>query len=229
MKPPFIVSSSVGRKFIMSLSGAFLVLFVTFHAAMNVVALISADAYNWICAILGANWYAVAGTLVLAAGVGVHILYGAWLTLQNLRARGRERYAVQKIPTGVSWSSRNMFILGLVVLGGLATHLVHFWAKMQLVELMGGHENSLGFSPQDGASLIAYTFGKWYNALIYIVWLVALWLHLTHGFWSMFQSVGVANQKWLPRLKWLANVWTTLVIAAFMAVVIGFFIESLIK
>jgi succinate dehydrogenase / fumarate reductase cytochrome b subunit len=213
----------------MSLSGAFLVLFVTFHAAMNVVALISAEAYNWICAMLGANWYALVGTLVLAGGVGIHILYGVWLTWQNLRARGSERYAVSKIPEGVTWSSRTMFVLGLVVLGGLCLHLIHFWAKMQLVEVMGGHENSLGFSPQDGASLIAYTFGKWYNALIYIVWLVALWFHLTHGMWSMFQSSGINNSTWLPRLKWLANVWTTLVIAMFIAVVIGFFIESLIK
>ena len=228
MKPPFIVSSSVGRKFIMSISGAFLVLFVTFHAAMNVVALISADAYNWICAILGANWYALVATVVLAGGVVVHILYGVWLTFQNMRARGRERYAVSKIPGGVSWSSRNMLVLGFVVLGGLAVHLVHFWAKMQLVEVLGGHENSLGLSPQDGYGLIAFTFSKWYNVLIYLVWFVAIWFHLTHGLWSMFQSSGLNNSKWMPRLKWVANVWTTLVMAMFAAVVVGFFIESLI-
>ncbi len=212
----------------MSISGAFLVLFITFHAAMNIVAIISADAYNWICAVLGANWYALVATLVLAGGVCVHILYGCWLTLQNMRARGKQRYAVSKNPPGVGWSSRNMFVLGVVVLGGLCVHLIHFWSKMQLVEVMGEHVNSLGFNPQDGASLIAFTFGKWYNVLIYLVWFAAMWLHLTHGMWSMFQSAGVSNQKWLPRLKFIGNAWATLVMGMFALVVIVFFIKSLL-
>ncbi len=228
MKPPFIVSSSVGRKFVMSLSGAFLVLFFTFHAAMNVVAIISGDAYNWICAALGANWYAIAGTLVIAGGVVLHILYGIWLTFQNRRARGTQRYAVSKNPPGVHWSSRNMLVLGFVVLAGLCVHLVHFWSKMQLVELMGAHENALGLSPQDGAGLIALTFSKWYNVVIYLVWFAALWLHLTHGIWSMFQSSGISNQTWLPRLKCISNIWTTAVVAMFAIVVIVFFIKSLL-
>ncbi len=228
MKPPFIVSSSVGRKFVMSLSGAFLVLFFTFHAAMNVVAIISADAYNWICAALGANWYAIAGTLVIAGGVVLHILYGVWLTLQNRKARGSQRYAVSKNPPGVAWSSRNMLVLGFVVLCGLCIHLVHFWSKMQLVELMGAHENALGLSPQNGAGLIEYMFGKWYNVVIYLVWFAALWFHLTHGIWSMFQSSGISGQTWLPRLKYISNIWTTLVVAMFAVVVVWFFIKSLI-
>ena len=228
MKLPFIVSSSVGRKFVMSLSGAFLVLFFTFHAAMNVVAIISADAYNWICAMLGANWYAIAGTLVIAGGVVLHILYGIWLTLQNRKARGTQRYAVSKNPPGVAWSSRNMLVLGFVVLGGLCIHMIHFWSKMQLVELMGGHENALGLNPQDGAGLIAITFSQWYNVVIYLVWFAALWLHLTHGIWSMFQSSGISNQTWLPRLKSLSNIWTTLVVAMFAIVVIVFFIKSIL-
>jgi succinate dehydrogenase / fumarate reductase cytochrome b subunit len=228
MKLPFIVSSSVGRKFVMSLSGAFLVLFFTFHAAMNVVAIISADAYNWICEMLGANWYAIVGTLVIAGGVVLHILYGIWLTLQNRKARGTQRYAVSKTPPGVAWSSKNMLVLGFVVLGGLALHLSHFWAKMQLVELMGAHENNLGLLPTDGAGLIAIMFSKWYNVVLYLVWFAALWLHLSHGMWSMFQSSGMSNQTWLPRLKAIANAWTTIVVAMFAAVVIVFYIKSLL-
>lgn len=228
MKPPFIVSSSIGRKLIMSITGAFLVLFVTFHALMNAVALISAEAYNWICAMLGANWYAIIGTLVIAAGVVIHLLYASWLTLQNLRARGSQRYAVTKKEEGVHWSSKNMYVLGLVVIGGLCIHLIHFWSKMQLVELMGGHENSLHIHPQDGAAMIAYTFSKWYNVVIYLVWFAAMWLHLTHGVWSMLQTVGWNNQKWLPRVKCISNIWATVVMALFAIVVIVFFIKSLI-
>jgi len=52
---------------------------------------------------------------------------------------------------------------------------------MQLVEVLGGHENSLGLHPADGASLIAYTFSQWYYVVIYLVWFFALWFRLTHG------------------------------------------------
>lgn len=72
-----------------------------------------------------------------------------------------------------------MLVLGFIILGGLALHLFNFWAKMQLVEIMGGHENSLGFGAADGASLIAYTFSQWYYVVIYLVWFFALWFHLT--------------------------------------------------
>jgi succinate dehydrogenase / fumarate reductase cytochrome b subunit len=212
----------------MSISGAFLVLFLTFHAVMNAVALISADAYNWICAVLGANWYAVIGTLVIAGGVVVHILYAVWLTLQNLRARGKQRYAVTKTEEGVAWSAKNMLVLGLVVLGGLCVHLIHFWSKMQLVELMGEHVNSLGVHPQDGAAMIAITFSQWYNVVIYLVWFAAIWLHLTHGMWSMMQSTGWNNQKWIPRIKMIGNIWATVIMVLYASVVVVFFVKSLI-
>ena len=97
---------------------------------------------------------------------------------------------------GVAWASKNMLVLGFIILGGLLIHLFNFWSKMQLVEILGGHENSLGLDPADGASLIAYTFSQWYYVVIYLVWFAALWFHLTHGVWSMFQTVGWANDTW---------------------------------
>ena len=175
----FLTNSSLGKKLVMSVSGAFLVLFVLFHMSMNLAALVSADAYNAICAFLGANWYALAGTLVLAAGVVVHLVFALILTLNNYRARGAQRYAVTVQEKGVSWASKNMLVLGFIIVAGMALHLFNFWAKMQLVELMGEHTNSLGLSPSDGASLIAYTFSQWYYAVLYLVWLAALWFHLS--------------------------------------------------
>ena len=68
----WLYNSSIGRKVVMSVSGIALILFLTFHACMNVVALFSADAYNEICEFLGSNWYAVAGTVAL---VNCHTLY----------------------------------------------------------------------------------------------------------------------------------------------------------
>ena len=223
----FLVNSSLGRKLVMSISGCFLVLFLLFHMSMNIAALVSADAYNAICAFLGANWYALAGTAILALGVVVHFVYALLLTVQNRRARGDIRYEVTIQEKGVDWASKNMLVIGFIVLGGLALHLFNFWSKMQLVEIMGGHENSLGYSPVDGAALIEYTFSQWYFVALYIVWLVALWFHLTHGVWSMFQSVGWANDTWYPRLKCLANIIATLIFLGFAAVVVVFFIKSL--
>ena len=224
----FLSNSSLGRKLVMSISGCFLVLFILFHMSMNVVAIISGDAYNAICGFLGANWYALVGTAVLALGVLVHFIYAIILTIQNRRARGNVRYSVTVTEKGVDWASKNMLALGFVIVLGLALHLFNFWAKMQFVELMGEHTNSLGYSPADGAALVQYTFSQWYYVALYLVWFVALWFHLTHGVWSMFQSVGWANDTWYPRLKCISNIVATLVFLGFAAVVVTFFVSSLL-
>ena len=223
----FFTNSSLGRKLVMSISGCFLVLFILFHMSMNIAAIFSADAYNMICAFLGANWYALVATLVLAGGVFVHFVYAFWLTWQNRKARGNVRYAITVKEKGVSWASKNMLLLGVIVILGLALHLSHFWAKMQLVELMGGHENSLGLAPTDGAALIKFVFAQWYNVVLYIVWLAALWFHLTHGVWSMAQTIGWANDTWYPRLKCAATLVATLICGGFAVVAVWFFVQSL--
>ncbi len=222
----FLTNTSVGRKLVMSITGCFLVLFILFHMSMNITAIFSADAYNMICAFLGANWYALAGTIVLAAGVILHFAMALKLTMENYHARGKERYEVTVTEKGVQWASKNMLLLGWIILAGLALHLFNFWSKMQLVEIMGQHENSLGYSPADGAALIEYTFSQWYYVVLYLLWLVALWFHLTHGVWSMFQTAGWANDTWYPRLKCLANIVATIVFLGFAVVVVIFFLRN---
>lgn len=211
----------------MSISGAFLVLFLIFHMAMNVTAIFSEEAYNMICGLLGANWYAVAATAVLVGGIFVHILYALWLTLQNRRARGNQRYAVTVQEKGVAWSSKNMLVLGIIVAVGLLVHLYHFWFNMMLVELMGEHVNSFGYSPVDGAALIKLYFSQPVYVIIYLVWFAAIWFHLTHGMWSMMQSIGWANKTWYPRLKCIANIGATLIMLGFAAVVVFYYVSSL--
>ena len=226
----FLTNSSLGRKLVMSISGCFLVLFITFHMSMNVAAIFSADAYNWICEMLGANWYAVAATGVLAAGVVVHFVCAFILTWQNRKARGKVRYAVTVKEKGVDWTSKNMLLLGVIVVLGLALHLSHFWAKMMLQELMGNHFVTLAdgsvVSPTNGAAIIQYTFSQWYNVVLYLIWFAALWLHLNHGVWSMFQTAGWANDKWYPRLKCIANLISTLICGGFALVVVFFFLKE---
>ena len=225
----FLTKSSLGKKLVMSITGAFLVLFILFHMSMNLTAIVSPEGYNAICRFLGANWYALVGTAVLAGGVVLHFVFALILTVNNYRARGTQRYAVTVKEPGVSWASKNMLVLGFIVVAGLLLHLCHFWAKMQLVELLGEHGSMVGgrfVEATDGAALIAYTFSKWYYVAIYLVWFAALWFHLTHGVWSMFQTVGWANDTWYPRLKCLANVVATLIFLGFAAVVVVYFVKS---
>ena len=118
----WLLNSSIGKKLIMSISGLFLVLFLLFHLSMNVAAVFSGEAYNMVCSLLGSNWYAVAATLVLAAGVVIHFVYAIILTLQNRKARGNDRYAINARPKGVEWASQNMFVLGLIVILFMLLH-----------------------------------------------------------------------------------------------------------
>lgn len=217
----WLFNSSIGKKVVMSVTGLALIFFLTFHMAMNCVALFSAEGYEWICNFLGANWYAMVGTIGLALLMVIHFVYAFWLTLTNKKARGAERYAVTARPKGVEFASRNMFVLGLCVCGGLVLHLVNFWSKMQLVELMGGE-------PAGGVELIRFTFSKWYLVLLYLIWLGALWFHLTHGFWSAIQTIGWSNRKWFVRWKWIGYICVTLLILGFVSVLmLYFFAEGL--
>ncbi|MCD7714676.1 MAG: succinate dehydrogenase/fumarate reductase cytochrome b subunit [Prevotella sp.] len=215
----WLINSSIGRKLVMSITGMALILFLTFHVSMNVVALISADGYNWICGILGAHWYAVAASAVLAALAVIHILYAFILTIQNRRARGANRYDVTVKPAKVEWASQNMLVLGLIVLVGLVIHLCNFWAKMMLVDLTGIGDETLS---TNGVYWIRYTFSQPVYVVIYIVWIIALWFHLSHGFWSALQTIGWSGKKWFTRWKIISICYTTIICLGFLAVVVAY-------
>ena len=151
----WLSSSSVGRKFVMALTGACLVLFVTFHCLMNSVAICWPAAYNSICEFLGANWYALLASAGLAVLVILHIIYAVVLTLQNRKARGSQRYSISERPKSVEWSSQNMFVLGIVILAFLVVHLIQFWAKMQLQEIRGV---DMEFPPAAGTLFLQQAF-----------------------------------------------------------------------
>lgn len=228
----WLTCSSIGRKFVMAITGACLVLFVTFHVLMNSVALLWPAAYNVICEFLGANWYALIASAGLALLFIIHIIYALWLTLQNRRARGADRYAVNSRPPQVEWSSKNMLVLGIVVLAFLAVHLIQFWSKMQLQELMS-HDltayptvGEVPAAPEFGTLFLQAAFENWWTPVIYIIGFVALWFHMNHGFWSMFHTVGWDNNIWLSRLKNIACWWTSIVVVLFAAQAILFTVQA---
>ena len=216
----WLINSSIGRKVVMSVTGIALILFLTFHCCMNVVALFSGEAYNTICELLGANWYAVAATLGLAALAVIHIVYAFLLTMQNRRARGTERYAVTDKPAKVEWASQNMLVLGIIILLGLVLHLFNFWYNMMFAEMF--HiADPLG-NPADGFGYIKQTFSNPVYVVLYIIWIAAIWFHLSHGFWSAMHTLGWNGKTWFCRWKMIGLVYTTLLMLGFLVVVLAF-------
>ena len=215
----WLINSSIGRKVVMSLTGIALILFMTFHCCMNVVALFSGRAYNIICELLGSNWYAVAATVALGALAVCHIVYAFILTAQNRSARGANCYDVTEKPEKVEWASQNMLVLGIIVLLGLALHLFNFWYNMMFAELVGMRTV---LEPTDGFGLICATFQTKVYVILYVIWIVALWYHLSHGFWSAMQTIGINGKVWFNRWKVIGTVYVTLLMLAFLVVVLAF-------
>ena len=221
----WLTSSSIGRKVVMSVTGACLVLFLTFHMAMNLVYVYDVMVgttcgnhyYDKVCEFLGTNWYALAGTAGLAALVVLHLIYAFWLTLQNYKARGNDRYAVSgKQP--VHWAAKNMLVLGIIVICGLFIHLYNFWFNMMYAELA---EAERQFGAAAGFDWITFQFSCPITLVIYVVWFAALWYHLTHGIWSSMQTLGLNGKVWLNRWISISYVWATIIVLGFLAVMVA--------
>ena len=217
----WLFNSSIGRKVVMSVTGIALILFLTFHGCMNVVALFSEEGYNMICEFLGANWYAVVATLGLAALAVLHIVYAFILTAQNRTARGDNRYEVAtQVNAGkVEWASKNMLVLGLIICIGLLVHLWNCLYNMMFAELVCAMP---AISPTDGFGWIKETFSNPVFVVIYVVWLVAIWFHLTHGFWSAMQTLGVSGKVWLKRWQCIGMIYVSVLMLLFLIVVLAF-------
>lgn len=210
-----IFTSSIGKKLIMSVSGLFLIVFLLLHLTINALSLISEEAFQAGCDFMALPIVTVM-VPVLAAGFIIHIIYGFYLSATNLKARGKERYAVAHKGAADNWASKNMLVLGIIVLGVLGFHLTHFWADMQLLQFQGVPHEELA-NPN---VLMAETFKSPVVVAIYVVWFAALWFHLTHGFWSAFHTIGWNNDIWIKRLKCLSYVFATIIFIGFTVVAV---------
>ena len=232
------LTSSIGKKFIQSVSGAFLVIFLLLHGTINFFSVIDSlqgrfgkvmpDEFPYTH---GDGWFQLGCDFmsspfikimvpILALGFIIHILYGIWLSWENIKKRGGlKRYEVASKAKNDSWSAKNMAVLGILILGLLAFHLTHFWAKMQLQEFMGAEAENPYY-------LLIATFKNWWVVALYIVWFIALFLHLEHGFWSMFQTIGWNNKKWLKRLKVIGIIVAAFIVLLFVATAINAWVEA---
>ena len=214
-----LFTSSIGKKLIMSVTGLFMILFVTLHMVLNFTSVFSADTFQAVCDFMALPIVTIM-VPILAAGFIFHIIYAIILEIGNLKARGGiKRYEVSNKAATDSWSAKNMIWLGLIVLCGLGIHLSHFWAKMQLADLTGGEI-------ADPNMLLGQTFGNVWMLIIYLVWFFALWMHLTHGFWSAFQTIGWSGQKWLKRTKVIGIIYATLLMGGFALTAIVAFLKA---
>lgn len=224
-----IFKSSIGKKLIMSISGLFLILFLTLHMCLNltyvfdpssemVSGIWTGKVFQGVCDFMSIGVVKII-VPVLAFGFIIHIIYAFILTIGNLRARGDQKYAVPNKAAVDSWSAKNMFVLGLIVVVGIGLHLTNFWAHMQLQEFMGAEAES-------PYMLMKLTFGKWWVTLLYLVWFAALWFHLTHGFWSALQTLGWNNNIWLKRWKWICGIYVTLILAGFALIAVYAFCKT---
>ena len=233
-------TSSISKKFIQSISGAFLIIFLLLHATINFFSVIDSFTGKYGAVAVDDKLFSAGDGLfklgcdfmstpfisimvpILALGFFVHILYGCWLTWKNMKARGGfKRYEVASKAAADSWSAKNMFVLGIVILGFICFHLTHFWAKMQLPEMFG-----IGTYEDNPYVLLNFVFGKWWILVLYLVWFAALWFHLVHGFWSMFQTVGWNGQIWFKRLKVIGIIVASLICLCFAAVAVNAFLQA---
>ena len=223
-----IFTSSIGKKLIMSISGLFLIIFLLLHLTINLFSVI--DSFNGTYGSAdglfqaGCDFMALPIVTVMVPvfvfGFIIHIIYAGYLTMCNIQSRGGyKRYEVASKAKTESWASKNMFALGIIVLGILAFHLTHFWADMQLKEFMGSEA-------ENPYLLLNVTFGQWWVLVIYIIWFGALWFHLTHGFWSAFQTIGWSNDIWVKRLNVIGYIFATLIFLGFVAVAVNAFLQA---
>ena len=210
-----IFTSSIGKKLIMSISGLFLIVFLLLHLTINALSLFSEEAFEAGCEFMALPIVTVM-VPVLAFGFIIHIIYGFYLSATNLKARGKERYAVAHKGAADNWASKNMLVLGIIVLGVLAFHLTHFWADMQLKQFQGVPHEELA-NPN---ILLENTFKSPLITIIYVIWFAALWFHLTHGFWSAFHTLGWNYDIWIKRLKCLSYIFATIIFLGFTAIAV---------
>ena len=218
--------SSITKKLIMSISGLFLIMFLLLHMTINFFSVIDTFTGKYGAADglfqAGCDFMALPIITimdpVLAAGFLVHIVYALILSYGNYKARGTERYAVAN-KTKAEWASKNMLLLGVVVLGLVAFHLNHFWAEMQLKEFMGHHA-------ENPYLLLNETFKNGWMVVVYVVWFAALGQHLNHGFWSSFQSMGLSNKNWEKRLLLIGKIFVGIIVLGFSVVAVNAFLQA---
>ncbi|HEY2615595.1 MAG TPA: succinate dehydrogenase cytochrome b subunit [Chthoniobacterales bacterium] len=210
-----LLSSSIGKKFIVAATGLVLIVFVIGHLLGNLQIFLGPDwvnAYAEHLRELGPLLWLI--RIFLLVNVLAHIFFTVSLAIENRRARpiGYARREHVK----ATFASRHMVVSGLVVLAFIIFHLLHFTGRK-----FDPHFPLLKADPlnhYDVYSMMVYGFQNVYVSAFYIIGLFLLTLHLTHGASSFLQSLGLNDKKLTPRLAFGARIFAWLLFIGYTAI-----------
>ncbi|MDF2157547.1 succinate dehydrogenase cytochrome b subunit [Algoriphagus sp. CAU 1675] len=219
------LSSTLGRKLVMALTGIFLILFLTGHVSGNLL-LFKGDggeAFNMYAKFMTTNPAVKLLSYLTYISVIGHVIYSIALTKLNKSARP-VGYAESKASTNSAWSSRNMGILGTVILVFLAGHMYSFWFQMH----WGGIPivNYAGEEYKDLYSVVNVAFQQTWMVVLYVIAMVFLGFHLSHGFSSAFQTLGLNHKKYTPAIEAVGKFYCVVVPALFASMPLYIYFTS---
>ncbi|MBX7107073.1 MAG: succinate dehydrogenase cytochrome b subunit [Chitinophagales bacterium] len=220
-------TSTLERKFVMSLTGLFLCSFLIVHLGGNLLTLVPDNGltFNAFTHFMETNILIKVMEYVLFAGFIIHIVQAAFITYQNRQSRP-VKYAVSAGSSNSKWYARNMGVLGVVILIFLVIHLKDFF-----YELKFGDED-FGVDANGNVNLFRETvgaFGQFPYALLYFIAMFGLGYHLWHGFQSAFRSLGLMHSKYTPAIEGLGKIYTVVITGGFMFLPVYWYLVQLLK
>lgn len=218
--------STIGRKLIMALTGLFLILFLAVHLSGN-LQLLKDDGGR------AFNIYAEFMTsfpLIKAVSIGnfffilLHIYTSIVLTQRNRVARPVQYAYLAGQSTNSSWASRNMGILGTIILVFLIVHLRGYWYEMHFGSV--ATQNYDGKEVKDLYAVVKASYTQWWYVAFYVVSMAFVGFHLYHGFQSAFQSLGLSHKKYTPLIKTVGYGFAIIVSLGFALIPIVMFLKG---
>ncbi len=224
MKWSEFFTSSIGKKFIVSLTGLFLISFLLIHVSVNATiwANDGGQMYNLAAHFMGTTIVIRVLEVVLFAGLLLHIIQGLVLEVQN-RSRRKTGYAVSLGNRGSTWYSRSMGLLGTLLLFFLVIHLSHFWVPSRFTDLP-----TVVYNDKEVANQYLDILRVFHNPVVvvlYVLGCLSLMYHLMHGFQSAFRTLGVPNGKYISLIKIMGFGFSVIVSLAFAMMPISVFFD----
>ena len=204
------LSSSLGRKLIMAVTGLSLIIFLIVHSGINSLIFFNdgGETFNATAEFMGTNWLIRTAEVGLMAGFIIHIVDGLMLWKTN-REKRPVQYAIVKGEANSTWYSRSMGLLGTLLLIFLIIHLRHFWIVSRFTdEITSGKETLFGEMRE--------VFQNPLVVIVYVLGCISLSYHLMHGFQSAFQTMGWRHPKYTPFVQSLGK-WFSIIIPIIFA------------
>lgn len=206
------LTSSIGQKTVMALTGLFMILFLVVHLAGNLQLLKDdgGEAFNIYAYFMTHNPLIKVISYLLYTSILVHAIQGILLWRRNQAARGDQRYAVQYARASER-AARNMAWIGIVLFIFIVLHLYQFWFQMHWGNLVYVEYDGYSHPVKDLYVLVAASYQNSAFVLFYVISMAVVGYHLWHGFWSAFQTLGLSHRKYSPLIKWIGMAYSILI------------------